>query len=171
MSQFVSLTDGTYVNLNRVVTVRRQSVRSDSGRKYEYAVEYRHADGQAGHGIVSDPDWCPQDMGPVLPAQPGYFLVEMSREPPCEVYLEPILGWRAGEYAEPVSLGFNSPEAAILCPDGQVFEPGLALYAHVDAYRAAKIKELRERAAHEADSQNVAPARQEGGVTDDGRTV
>ena len=70
VSEFVYFEDGTYVNLNRVPTVRHRSPRSDKGVKHELLVEYRHADGEAGCGVVADSQWNRRWRGQILPAQP-----------------------------------------------------------------------------------------------------
>lgn len=80
---------------------------------------------------------------PFIPAQPGYYLIQFSPDERFgRVYRDPIIAWEMESgVLVPHGLCGGNDHGTVLCPDGQVIEPGGGVWEDLDTWRAQQIEE------------------------------
>jgi hypothetical protein len=156
LPKFIHTEDG-YINADRIVRVFGHKTEDNVGRDDKSVVariEYIGADGmvRTTEVRVLKPDDIMEELLPVIPAAPGYFVVEVDEEAPHEISREPVIAWRIHPRTslQPVCLN-NDQGGAVLCPDGSVWIPGDAVYSGVEKFRQEYIK-ARQPAKKAADT-------------------
>ncbi len=162
MIRFIKLHNGSYVNTDLI-----GEVRNSSENRYEWTI-FDKKGGRLGQHCAPE-DCSPDDWdSAILPAEPGYYVVEVevihdteteeeSEEyEPCEEYrLHRIIAWRIdSSEVLPICLGLERREvatAAILQPDGKVVAPlSCVTWNSLDDYIQHSKREIAENRAWDA---------------------
>lgn len=145
MSRFIRSNAG-YLNLNCIVTAR--------ARYTEGGPSHLHVTYKEDNSILTTKSQCLElddCTAPIVPAQPGYAVVKLCGDPPCEVYWLPIVAWRiTPDYAHPVCPGECVTDFGtwgILHPSGRVDIPFDESYNTVTEFKRAQSEILKRRAA------------------------
>lgn len=142
---FYDAGSGLWINLDRVqhIKVHHRKVTEDGRVGWRYQAKFIYADG--GYETIEiDSPWLDLPT-PVIPAQPGYFVIAMDDESD-DFYLDPIIAWRPnGHGLQALTVDDDNEEADILCPGGVVHRPFLCRWDSTDAWKAEQLKDRLEK--------------------------
>jgi hypothetical protein len=169
------LLGSTWVNLDHVITVREEGVKTDetiaqekSGkRKWKrpdyYLITMQFSDGEVRQfkDISSIDTTMMETRGSMVPALPGYFLVSYWSEF-NDIEKVPVVAWRddGSSLARPVAIDMTGDDPVLLCPDGSVVAPYDRSWPNLDRYISSMREEAAEEREIEAKAKEENPAEQ-----------
>jgi len=140
--------------INAAYIVRAISRRSKGDKSTYMDVWYREGR-EVLHTTAPDITSLSDRTAPVIPAQPGYFVVMMDPESPYDTLSDAVIAWRIDENcATPICyylddlLSLRNPWG-VLAPNSKVIVQNDRMYDTVAAFREDQIKQLKERKAAE----------------------
>ena len=132
------------INVDRIIRATKRALRiGDTGP--DATIWY-----QEGDEVRSTTTYLRDDLevctNPVVPASPGFFVVQVIGPAPFTLERTPVIGWRINRcHAIPVTAGLDrtqdSNEWGILYPDGRVEDVEINTYQNEGAF----LREVAER--------------------------
>jgi hypothetical protein len=144
--KFIRTNDGE-INVDRIIrAVERERA---EGKGPNTTIVYEEG-GERHHTMAYLRDGLAVPTQPLVPASPGFYVVQVVGPDPFALLRVPVIAWRIDNFhALPVAAGddvtYDQNEWGILCPDGRVVAIEDGTYDNQDEYLREMTERLRAR--------------------------